>query len=119
MATEDKPLLVIDKSFTNSVTGLELVQIAQSWTLIAPNAFFFEVLTTDEKSRLSSVRGLPDIRRIYLPGLLAREREEEKPVTTCVAPPKTSIQVLLRQAGTVPTWLATCVHDMSGRRFSP
>ena len=75
------PLLVIDKSYAQAVKANVLAEIALSFMIVEPTAFYAEVFDTMPSSQQSTLTGFPEFRRVDIAKFLRREREAGQPVT--------------------------------------
>ena len=85
MATELKPLLVVDKSFANRKTGT-LSKFSSDYTLVVPSAFFYEVFTTAPEKRLRELTNFPEFRQVHVPALQHIELETGMPAMSFQTP---------------------------------
>lgn len=84
--TSTAPPLALDKSFAHGASGVELIELAERWTLIVPSAFYWEIFTTEPIRRVRTVQSLPEFRRVHLPNLLNRETEDGTPAISVETP---------------------------------
>lgn len=66
--------LVVDKSFANSSPS-RVAALSEHYHLVVPSAFYYEVLTTDERNRVRELRDFPPFQRINVYKEIQRERE--------------------------------------------
>src|SRR4051794_10284095 len=81
-----KPPIVLDKCYLQGSTREEIHQLCGDYTVLMPEALFFELLTTDEKVRTACFRKLPAVENTvelitHVGTLLAHEMETHTPAT--------------------------------------
>ncbi|HZF12950.1 MAG TPA: hypothetical protein VFE33_29525 [Thermoanaerobaculia bacterium] len=81
-----KTLIVLDKSYLQGATREEINKLCGDYTVLMPEALFFELLTTQEKVRTACFRKLPAVENpveliTHIGALLAHEVETHTPAT--------------------------------------
>jgi|ERR1700674_736680 len=72
------PLLVIDKSFAHA-KGKHLAALSTKYCFLVPSAFYYEVFDPESATRLETLAGFNEFRRVNLPSLLRSEIEAGQP----------------------------------------
>lgn len=72
------PLLVIDKSFAHA-KGKRLAALSTKYCFVVPSAFYYEVFDPESATRLETLAGFGEFRRVNLPTLLQGEIESGEP----------------------------------------
>jgi len=70
--------LVIDKSFAHA-KGKQLAALSTKYRFLVPSAFYYEVFDPESATRLETLAGFREFRRVNLPTLLRAEIESGKP----------------------------------------
>jgi hypothetical protein len=76
--TRRLPLLVIDKSFAHA-KGKHLAALSTKYCFLVPSAFYYEVFDPESATRLETLAGFSEFRRVNLPTLLQGEIESSGP----------------------------------------
>src|SRR5438105_3392343 len=76
--TRTLPLLVIDKSFAHA-KGKRLAALSTKYCFLVPSAFYYEVFDPESATRLETLAGFSEFRRVNLPALLQVEIESGEP----------------------------------------
>lgn len=76
--TQLLPLLVIDKSFAHAKRE-RLAALSTKYCFLVPSAFYYEVFDPESTTRLETLAGFSEFRRVNLPTLLQGEIESGEP----------------------------------------
>src|SRR2546421_12125723 len=79
------PLLVVDKSFAHA-KGKHLAVLSTKYRFLVPSVFYYELFDPESGTRLETLTGFSEFRRVNLPTLLQDEIESGEPARVADLP---------------------------------